>query len=219
MKRISSGEENIFRSPGLILKQTAISKDAKTASNCYRRLTGNSTWRLLCLSVAVEFSGKEPGPDLRAAATHISELRSLLNQSPLFAESPISDAETELGLRILQQWLFPPSNYSSYNKASLEGTLAVSHEVKKRPSTEFPSSPTKPHQVKERGETEFETAGGSRKGIERSPPDLYSQRKEKAHFIDSFHNFQAECRGRSCQIVRETLANSEQFLELNSTCI
>jgi hypothetical protein len=25
--------------------------------------------------------------------------------------------------------------------------------------------------------------------------------------------------GRSCQIVRETLANSEQFLELNPTCI
>ena len=31
------------------------------------QLTWDSKWRLLCLSVAVEFGGEEPGPDLRAA--------------------------------------------------------------------------------------------------------------------------------------------------------
>lgn len=144
LKRISGGAENIFRRPRPILEWAGISRDADTASDRYRGLTGNSTWRLLCLSVAVEFSGEEPGPDLRTAVTDtdISELTSLLNQSPLFAASPISDAETALGLRILKQWLFPPSNHPSHNKATLKETLTVP-EVKKRPSTEFTSSLTK----------------------------------------------------------------------------
>lgn len=112
LKHISRGAENIFRRPC-----PAISGDAEG-------LIGNSTWRLLCLSVAVEFRGKEPGPDLRTAVTDISELRGFLNRSPLFAASPISDTETTLGLRTLQQWLFPPSNHPSHNKPALEGTLS-----------------------------------------------------------------------------------------------
>jgi hypothetical protein len=106
LKRISGGAENISRDPCEILKRTVISGDAETERRGrttikYRGLTGNSTWRLLCFSVTVEFSGKEPGPDLRAAVTHISELRSLLNQSSSFATSPISYAETELAFQIL----------------------------------------------------------------------------------------------------------------------
>jgi len=89
---------------------------------------------------------------MREAVTHISELRGLLNQSPLFAASPISDAETALGLRILQQWLFPPSNHPSHNEATLEGTLTVPLKVKKRPSTEFTGSPTQsPPKKRENG--------------------------------------------------------------------
>jgi hypothetical protein len=153
LKRISGGAENISRDPCEILKRTVISGDAETerrgrTTTKYRGLTGNSTWRLLCLSVAVEFSGKEPGPDLRAAATHISELRSLLNQSPLFTTSPISDAETELAFQILQRWLFPLSNHPSDNKAPSEGSLAIPHNVKKRSSAEFASSPTESSQSK-----------------------------------------------------------------------
>jgi len=141
LKRISGGAENIFREPCQILKRTEITRDGNEKTE-YRRLTGNSTWRLLCYSVAVEFSGKEPGPDLRTAVTHIGELVDLLNQSPLFAASPISHAETELAFRILERWLFPPSNHPPDIKASSEGTLTVPHNVKKRPSTEFASSPT-----------------------------------------------------------------------------
>lgn len=150
LKRISGGEENIFRKPRPILEQTAISSNTK--SEC-QGLTGNCTWRLLCLSVAVEFGGEEPGPDLTAAATYISELRSLLNQSPLFAASPISYAETALAFQILQRWLFPPSNHPSDIKASSGGTLAVPHKVIKRSSTEFASSPTKsPRSKREKGD-------------------------------------------------------------------
>jgi hypothetical protein len=163
LKRISSGEGDIFREPRLILKRTVISEDIKT--DCQGRttisrnkkterqgLTGNATWRLLCLSVAVEVSGEEPGPDLRAAATHISELGSLLNQSPLFAASPISYAETELGFQILKRWLFPPNNHVSDNKASPEGTLAApsqSNEASVNGIRELQA-----HQAKGRRETE-----------------------------------------------------------------
>jgi hypothetical protein len=111
LKLISSGEETSERYRG------------------NGKLTWDSKWRLLCLSVAVESNEANLAPHL-GEGVDLTQVTDWLNRSPLFVSSPISKHEIVVALRLLQQLLCPR-------------TLAVPSIPTKRPSTESLSSKVK----------------------------------------------------------------------------
>jgi hypothetical protein len=108
-------------------------------------------WQLLrCFLVTI--------PDLQKELSDvIDELKRISGGAENISRDPYEilkrtvisgDAETEQAFQILQRWLFPLSNHPSDNEAPSEGSFAIPHNVKKRSSAEFASSPTESPQSK-----------------------------------------------------------------------